>query len=127
MKYSERFFKFPIRIYDRFSMEKAEEEEKSFSGPVEGDWTQGTVKIPHTEIVGWGDYYDSIQGVEGVDKDGFSSCIIMTETMGAYVCTIPKKKFEELLDNYTEKYELWAEKLEAQKMEQLQKTFGEQG
>lgn len=107
MKYSERFFQFPIRIYDRFSAEKAEEKEKNFDIPMEGDWTEGQVKLPHDDIKSWGDFFDSEEGISKVESDGFSSCVILTQSNGVFIATITKEEFEFRLDEYVAKYEAW--------------------
>lgn len=107
MKYTERFFSFPVRIYDRYTAELAESLEKTKNTPMEGDWAAGWAKVPFDEISSWSDYYDSVQGVQGVKDKGFEFTLIFTWNMGAYICIWEKEKFEKKLDEYVEKYEKW--------------------
>lgn len=109
MKYSERFFEFPIRIYDRYTAENAAILEKSSNSPMEGDWARGFAKVPYDEINSWTDYYDSIQGVEGVKADGFQYILVFTWNMGVFISTWTKAQFEAKLDAYADKYEKWRE------------------
>lgn len=110
MKYTDRFFKIPVRIYDRFSIEQAEELEKMNQIPNEGDWVVGWLRIPHTEITNWMDYFDSEQGVQGAVTDGFSTTAVFTKSDGIYLAALPIKEFEEKLNQYaktqTLKYKL---------------------
>jgi len=111
MKYTERFFEFPIRIYDRFTAEKAETIEKMKDIPQEGDWAAGKIKIPHNEITTWCDYFDSTQGVDGVREEGFKYTLVSTEHEGCCICVWEKRKFEQKLDEYVTKYEAYANEL----------------
>lgn len=107
MKYTERFFEFPIRIYDRFTAEKAETIEKMKDIPQEGDWAAGKIKIPHNEITTWCDYFDSTQGVDGVREEGFKYTLVSTEHEGCCICVWDKKKFEDKLNIHVDRYEAW--------------------
>lgn len=109
MRYADRYFQFPVRIYDRFSSEKAMQQERELNllSPMEGEWREGKVRLPYQEITCWSDYFDSEQGPEGVDADGFLSTIIWTEKEGSFISTWNKTKFEKELSDYVEKYEAW--------------------
>lgn len=121
MKFSERYFSFPVRIYDRFTMNKAEKQEEEEGTPVEGDWVAGRARFPYEDISSWSDFYDSKQGVDGVLKDGYEYTLIFTYTGKAVICIWPMKKFEEKLDEYVEKLEAW----QKQKIEDELKRFDE--
>lgn len=107
MKYADRFFKFPIRVYDRYSASIAEKEEELQQGPVEGAWRPGVARIELEEIKTWNDFFDSEQGVEGVDEEGFLFTLIFTKTQGPFICTWSLSKFEEKMNDFAEKYEGW--------------------
>lgn len=107
MKFSERLFLFPVRVYDRFSTEKAQRQEEDINKPIEGDWREGKVRIPHYELSSWSDFFDSEQGPEGVDADGFYNTLVWTQEEGSYVCTWPRTLFEKKLDEHVAKYEEW--------------------
>lgn len=107
MKYTDRFFEFPVRIYDRFSTIRAEEMEKDTEVPNEGEWAAGMAKINYKQITTWSDYFDSTQGVEGVKDRGFEYTLVWTESEGAFICTWGRKKFEDKLNAYVEKFESW--------------------
>jgi len=109
MKYSERFFKFPIRIYDRFSIMKSEEIEKSTDTPHEGEWLQGFTRIPYNQITSWHDFYDSVQGVDGAREDGFEATLVYTQTEGTFICTLDRETFEQSLNEFVEKYDAWVQ------------------
>lgn len=109
MKYTDRFFEFPIRVYDRFTAQKAEAEEKIHDIPQEGDWAAGKAKLPYDSISAWTDYFDSTQGVDGVLQDGFKYTMVFTFGDGAFISTWEKSKFEDRLNAYAEKYEKWRE------------------
>ncbi len=114
MKYSQRWFEFPIRVYDRYTAEKAYENEKKelTSGPQEGEWVAGKLKIGHKEIALWADYFDSTEGVEKVLDEGFTSTIVWTKSDGIFICPLPKKRFEQLLDEYTDKLDAYMDEQE---------------
>ena len=107
MKYTERFFEFPIRVYDRFTAEQALKKEESINAPDEGEWIQGSVRISYREITVWCDYFDSLQGVAGVELTGFHSTIVWTKNEGIFICTLKKEDFEALLNAHSEKIEAY--------------------
>lgn len=119
MRYTDRFFEFPIRVYDRFTAEKAEKEEKINDVPLEGDWAAGKARIPYDQISAWTDYFDSTQGVNGVRENGFKFTMVLTYADGAFICIWEKTKFEERLNAYAEKYERWREDEASRLIEKL--------
>lgn len=123
MKYSERFFKFPIRIYDRFLAQKAQKEEENMDIPLEGEWRIGIASIPHKEIVMWSDFFDSEQGPDGVDKNGFLFTIVETYSVGPFISTWDRKTFTKELDEFVEKYTAWEEQEELEFLEKSAKTI----
>ena len=117
MKYSDRFFKIPVRIYDRFSYLQSLEEEKATNQPTEGDWVAGYARIPLREISSWNDYYDSKQGVEGVMQEGFKYTLVFTHNEGTLISIWDRKTFEDKMDEYASK----VEKYEKEEIEKLRK------
>lgn len=106
MIYTDRFFEFPIRVYDRYTAQKAVSDEEAQNAPQEGEWIEGLVRIPYREVTVWSDYFDSVQGVEGVTKDGYDATIIWTKNEGIFICTLKKRAFEKLLNDYVARMEL---------------------
>lgn len=108
MKYTDRFFEFPVRIYDRFETQQAIEQEEKDNIPIEGVWASGKAKLPFQEISSWSDYFDSDQGIDGVKEKGFEYTLIWTHNEGTYICTWKKARFEDRLNAHVEEYEQWA-------------------
>ena len=130
MKYSEQRFKFPIRIYDRFLAQKAQKQEENMDVPMEGEWRQGVVSVPYEEIALWSDFFDSEQGPEGVDKEGFHFTIVDTWNIGSFISTWDRVTFTKELDKFAEKYEAWKEqeiKGLLEKLEGLSENQNKQG
>lgn len=119
MKFTDRFFSIPVRIYDRFSMKKTEEEEEQLNLPVEAKWTMGLHKVDYREIYSWGDYFDSEQGIDDVENgEGFLYTIISMIDGTTFISTLNKKDFEEKLNKYAEKYEKWTKEEEKKNMKE---------
>ncbi|HOV34630.1 MAG TPA: hypothetical protein PLS56_01400 [Candidatus Dojkabacteria bacterium] len=123
MKYTDRFFEFPIRVYDRYTAQQAQKEEENLNVAMEGEWIQGLAKIPYKEITVWTDYFDSEKGVEGVRKDGWDATIVWTKNEGIFIASIVKSKFEKLLNNHVEAIEA-QERLDMEKKIQYLKDSG---
>lgn len=102
MKYTEQFFKFPVRIYDRYSVQNSEKREEMENAPVEGDWTIGQKAIPYTEITDYGDYFDSEEGISSVEEHGFTSTIIFTKDAGVFISPLIIEDFEERLNKHVD-------------------------
>lgn len=105
MKYTDRFFEFPVRVYDRYTAEEAMTKEKDLGAPMEGEWVEGNVRINFKEITVWSDYFDSTQGVDGVVKKGFEATIIWTKNEGVFISPILKKDFEARLNKHADDME----------------------
>lgn len=103
MKYTDSFFTFPIRVYDRFTYIRAIKKEiEENESPEEGDWIVGKISIPYTEIKQWMDYFDSVSGVEGVKQNkGFTETLVILNDE-TFICPLNKKEFEALLDKHVQ-------------------------
>lgn len=107
MKFTEKFFSFPIKIYDGFSLEKALKEEEVTDEPKDADWISGTFKLPASELasMAWHDGFSRNRNVEEVAKEGFDITVICSNSYGDMTCMWPRKKFEEKLNEFYEKLE----------------------
>lgn len=111
MKYTERFFKFPIRIYDGHSMYKAEKEEEKqelagqLIDPVHVDFAVGYKTLKHNSIRGWMESYTTEQGLDYVMEQGFPCTLVTTKEDETYLCNWTMAEFEEALDNFVERLE----------------------
>lgn len=110
IKFTDDFFRFPIKVYHSFSLKKAmEEEDKEDSvKPIPIDWIIGYAKIPVKDMIRtmWYDGFSRERTVEDVAKDGFDLTIVINEIWGEYTCSWPRKKFEEKLDEFMRQYDL---------------------
>jgi len=106
-KFTDDFFSFPIKVYDGFSLKKAMEREErdNTDEPVPIDWVVGWVKIPGRDLgkLMWHDGFSRERRVEDVAKEGFDTTIVVSDIYGDFVCTWPRKKFEQKLDEFMEK------------------------
>jgi len=100
MKYTEKFFSFPIRIYDSKSLPDIDD-----GG--EGDWIVGVVRMPFEDMrySCWYDGFSRSKEVDEVSKEGFDATIVSNKMHGQFNCVWNRKKFEEKLNEGMEKYE----------------------
>jgi hypothetical protein len=112
MKFTDRFFTFLIKMYDGFSLRKAiekEESDENIEGPIPADWVTGIARIPGKEIkkgrLGWHDGFSRERTVEQAANEGFDQTSVMSLNYGEFLCTWPRKKFEEKLNEFMEKFE----------------------
>ncbi len=108
MKYTDKWFKFPVRIYDGFSVHKAiliedkklSDNPEEVERPEEVDWVQGFARIPLYEIASWIDYYSEGRETSDVANEGFDLTMVETKTLGKYECVWKRQKFEEELNKF---------------------------
>lgn len=111
MSYTDRFFEFPIRIYDGFSLEKAwrREDEKlrtsleDIDEPEKGDWVKGKVRLPHKEIICWMDHFEEGTPVSDVSDKGFEMTLVLTKKLGTFECMWKKERFEQELNKFIDR------------------------
>lgn len=104
MNYTEQKFTFPMKIYDGLSLRQAIKREEATEVAEEADWVQGVCRIPIEEIKAWFDVFSKGKTIDEVLQEGFDSTIIVTNTMGEFECTWPRKRFERELDEFHDKY-----------------------
>jgi hypothetical protein len=106
-KFTDNFFGFPIKVYDDFSAKKAmdAEDKDTTNEPVPIDWIVGWAKIPVSDLhkLMWHDGFSRDRKVEQVASEGFDLTMVCSNTLGDFVCTWPKKKFEEKINEFMEK------------------------
>lgn len=116
-KFTDDFFGFPIKIYDGFSLKKAleEEDKEGVDGPVPIDWIVGMVRLPAKDLhkLMWHDAFSRDRIVSDVAENGFDVTTVVCEPHGEFMCTWTRKKFEEKLNEFMEKW------YEAQKIHQV--------
>ena len=114
-KFTDRFFAFPIKIYDgktvRFKEndEEFEEEREGEALPIlDGDWVMGQVRVSRHEVDNllWYDGYTGDLNVKDVAEKGFNSTVVMTENFGQFSCMWPRDKFERKLNEFVAYYDL---------------------
>jgi hypothetical protein len=107
MKFTDRFFEFPIKIYDGFSLKKAMEQEEALDAPVDADWVRGYIKIPAAAItdIYWYDVFSKGRTVEEIADKGFDATAIVHPDLGEFECTWRREKFENELNSFVERLE----------------------
>lgn len=107
-KFTDDFFSFPIKVYDGFSLKRAMEQEDrdNTDEPVPIDWVVGWVKIPAKDLsrLMWHDGFSRERRVEEVAREGFDITIVISDVYGEFVCTWSRKKFEDKLNEFMEKW-----------------------
>lgn len=106
MKYTDGMFEFPIRIYDGFSVRKARKREEELNMDVteDGEWVEGAAEIPLNQYEGCYDFFQSGRTMEDVADNGFDGTIILTKTMGEFICTWRREKFKARINKFAEGY-----------------------
>lgn len=106
MKFTDRMFEFPIRVYDLVESKRAIEKGESTNTSYDGVWAPGKTKIFLEDLESYSDFFDNIHGIKGVKEEGFKNTIVFTKT-GEYICLWTKEKFEHFLNEFADKYEQW--------------------
>lgn len=113
MRFSERFFKFPIRVYDSVSIKrnmKREMEGTADPDTIEiPDWVEGHAKLPYwcLDNLYYCDTFTLGRQPEDVAKEGFDMTYIGSSEFGEFECVWNMKRFESALNAFTEGYEKW--------------------
>ncbi len=109
MKFTDGMFKFPIKVYDTFSLLKniKEEQEKfeELDRPLADDWVEGWMTMPIGEIKGYVDAFSPEYKTGEVAKKGFDLTLVYTVSFGQLECTWTINRFEKELNSFAERYE----------------------
>lgn len=94
MKHTDKFFLFPIKVYNDEITEETTEEN--------AEWVAGYARLPLEELytMTWFDTYTSDRPVKEVSEKGCDLTRLVSERYGAYICLWPRKKFENKLNEY---------------------------
>lgn len=103
MNYTDDLFPLPIRVYDQFSIRKADKREEDLDQPTSPDWVAGVVDIPLEEVVGFGDFFDSGRAAEDIADEGFDGTIVFTRSMGEFTCILQRKELKRRLNEFSKK------------------------
>lgn len=115
MKYSEQLFKLPVIMYDGMELHKALEKEKDYGAKIDVPFAIGELKMPIDEYKGCFDSWTRDKTIEEVSeegKKGFNACIVMTRTLGDFLCAWRKERFEEEYDKHLEKLDEYYKQIE---------------
>lgn len=124
-KFTDKFFSFPIKIYDSQSLRRAEEMEEA-NIHMDPDWISGWTKVSYKDLLEgftWQDGYSNGRTIEEVKEEGFDLTIVYIERYGEYTCTWNRKKFEEKLNDFMEKNREVVEKQEESEDASTEKTY----
>lgn len=105
MKFTDRFFGFPIKVYN-----PKEEDDLGLDRGDDGsvDWVAGTVKLPMEDLrnISWYDGYDKSRDPEDVYNKGFDMTVVCSEVHGQFNCVWKREKFEEKLNEFMERMDV---------------------
>lgn len=98
-KFTDNFFRFPIKVYH---MEKTDTSDHEDDPVVEGDWVQGYARVSFEELdfLNWHEGFSKNVPTKQVSDQGCDLTIIYTERFGRYICLWPIKKFEEKINEF---------------------------
>ena len=102
----ENFFKFPIKMYDLYSMINAENQEDKNAKdgniePIQVEFVDGLKSCRPENILSWTESYHKGQSMEEVMEDGFPITVVnVSEGLGIaqYECLWNLEEFEKQLD-----------------------------
>jgi len=110
MKYTDNFFKFPIRLYDIVSLqETALAEEKHFEETKEittlpANFAVGYKSLRPNDIKAFGDAYSNESNLELAMEEGFNICVVETFQGDVYECNLKTEEFEGALNEHIIKF-----------------------
>lgn len=107
MKYTDRFFKFPVRMYDVESMIKVamKEEETGDIDNTPVNFAVGNKAILLKDLKSYGESYANEHTLEDALEHGFPLTTIYTYQGDEYQCPLNLKEFEKLVDKFVEEQE----------------------
>ncbi len=99
-KYSDRFMKFPIRMYKSSDLEESDN-----MGVEDVDYVIGYARVCPYEILEWYQSFSRPRTIEDVRAEGFDCTQFKTKSGEFYNCTWDIQKFESRMDAWVEKFE----------------------
>ena len=105
MKYTDKFFTIPIRIYNGRSIIEAIQEEIETNIPTPSEYVVGARRLQVKDITAWADGYGEEDKLEDIREHGFTCTIVETGEEDSFLCHWNRKKFEEELNKFMEKVE----------------------
>ena len=111
MKFTERFFEFPIKVYDGESLVRAAKINETIGendAMEDGDWVRGMAKIAYWDLDKFY-YYDNFstgKTPEEVVEKGFDVISLCHTMYGEFEVLWKRGVFEKKLNAFTENYEL---------------------
>lgn len=98
-------FTFPIRIFDGHSAKKAKQEFDTYGTKEPIDYIIGQSSVPFGEVRGWHDSFLPHRDIADVKERGFDSTVVITHTMGEFLCSWKRERFEANFESYMLKME----------------------
>lgn len=99
-KYSDRYMKFPIRLYKSSDLEDGDS-----LGIDDVDYAIGYARVCPYEIMEWYQSFSRPRTIEDVRAEGFDSTTFKTKSGEFYNCTWRTDKFEAKIDDWVAKFE----------------------
>jgi len=124
MKYSEKFFKFPVKLYLTKDVEERDELETRLGIELKAEskedleYVVGWESVDIEDICGFGTIFSRNKTLEQVREEGFDCTLVYMKYGKEIGCSWPPKKFEEKLNNFYEK-------LQDERVKQAQETLNE--
>jgi hypothetical protein len=106
-RFTDTFFAFPIKIFDGDSIERHMKVAELLDQHIEPEWVIGTVKVPAQWFVDdkvcWNDGYTKGRSLSDVEREGFDNTQVDVDG-AVYCCVWERRKFEEKLNEFMERY-----------------------
>ena len=110
MKLTDRYFRFPIKVYDGWELTKAmiKEEKQLESDPEEAQlelpsWVQCWQRVRPSEILGWSENFSRESNFEEVASKGGDMTMVETKHLGMLPCLWTIREFEDRLNIFYDK------------------------
>lgn len=123
MNYTDGHIEIPIRIYDGFSLRQAQKKEEELETPQGADWVKGFVDLPIQEVNAFHDFFETGRSMKEVSEMGFDGCVIMTKTLGDFICLWSRERFKKKLNEASDNYLRAIEKFSAEEIRLKQQQF----
>jgi hypothetical protein len=104
MKYTDGYFKFPIRVYDPISVRDAYHREEKEGEIVDGNWLLGFKRVHPDDIESWEDTFT--RDILPLNEESeCNATVVVIKGEGEIMCTWNRKKFEEKLDAFHDAFD----------------------